>query len=404
MKALSLFLIALPLFCNAQKNDEPEPRISIIPQFGLGFAVPPFVKTLSGNTRLKPNFQNFITNLVSDEDGNSQGVMRVTNLIGVQGSYLLNNGLKANLGLSRAAHINLLNDPTITVNNQSARWVFGYNFYTVSTGIGKNFGEFKDSRFLQVNLHYTLGFRVAGGGSRKNGDGNFVTNGNGIAFTNISNNNHPFILAPEYDFGFNRNTNSLFRFSIGAFIPLANSGRLKATFYENNRKIAENQLTFSQAAVWGKVRYIIDIESRKPKKKQSIPAPKNIPPPNPPKTVVFDGKKVKEGENVVLKSIQFEQTKSVLSVEAMGELDKVAQLMYGYPSMIIEIVGHTSLEGDRINNIELSLKRANICKDYLVKKGIAQNRIIVRGMGPDQPVSKTDQSQNRRVEMKIIRL
>jgi OmpA-OmpF porin, OOP family len=401
MKTSLLFLLLLPILSNAQKDDEPESRISIIPQFGLGFAMPPLVKTLSGNTKLQPNFQNYITSVVGDEDGNNQGVVRVTNLIGVQGSYLLNNGLKANLGVSRAAHVNLLNDPMI-VNNQVSKWVWGYNYYTLSAGAGKNLGEFKDARLLQVNLHYTLGFRTAGGGSKNSGNGNFVTNGNGIAFTDISSNPHPIIVAPEYDFGFNLNTNSLFRFSIGAFIPLANSGRLKATFYENNRKIGENQLTFSQAAVWGKVRYIIDIESKK-RTKKSPPPKQTPPPPTPPKTVVYDGKKVKEGENVVLKSIQFEQTKSVLGIEGMGELDRVAQLMYGYPNMIIEIVGHTSVEGDRINNIELSLKRAKICKDYLVKKGIAQNRVVVRGMGPDQPISKTDQSQNRRVEMKIIR-
>jgi outer membrane protein OmpA-like peptidoglycan-associated protein len=400
MKTLPLVLIFLSFLCNAQKDEETESRISIIPKFGLGFAVPPFVKTLSGSTKLEPNFQNYLTNVVTDSDGNSNGAFKITNLLGVQGSYLLNNGLKANLGLMRAAHLNMLNDPII-VNNEQSKWVWGYNFYTLSAGLGKNFGEYKDSRLLQINLHYTLGFRTAGGDKQAN-DGNFVTNGNGILFANLSGNRHPIFIAPEYDFSLNRNTNSLFRFSIGAFVPLAIIGREKATFYQNSRVTGENQITFTQAAAWAKVRYVIDIESRK--RVKPTPQPKTIPPPKTPKTVVYDGKKVNEGENIVLKNIQFEQTKSVLGTDGMGELDKVAQLMYGYPNMIIEIVGHTSTEGDRVNNIELSSKRAKICKEYLTKKGIASNRIVVRGMGPDQPLSKTDQSQNRRVEMKIIRV
>jgi outer membrane protein OmpA-like peptidoglycan-associated protein len=88
----------------------------------------------------------------------------------------------------------------------------------------------------------------------------------------------------------------------------------------------------------------------------------------------------------------------------MIELDKVEQLMQQSSVMIIEIIGHTSDEGDRNSNIELSLKRAKSCKEYLLQKGIKSNRIQVRGMGPDSPISQTDKSLNRRVEMQIIRM
>ncbi len=405
MKTMNLKItIVFLLFCShsfAQKDDEKESRISIVPKFGIGFAVPPFVKNLSGNTTLQPNFQNYIASTLTNSDGTNGTSMKITNLIGVQGSYLLNNGLKTNLGLMRAAHLNMLNDPTI-INNERTKWVWGYNYYTLSVGLGKNLGNFNDSRLLQVNLHYTLGFRAGGNNDKSKDNGNFVQNGDGILFTAISENKHPILIAPEYDFRLNQNTNSLFRFSIGALIPLAISGREKATFYLNSNKTGENQITFTQAAVWVKARYIIDIETHK--RTKTPQPPKNIPPPTNPKTVVYDGKKVKEGENIVLKALQFEQTKSILGIDGMGELDKVAQLMYGYPNMIIEIVGHTSMEGDRSNNIDLSLKRAKTCKEYLVRKGIPQNHIVVRGMGPDQPISKTDQSQNRRVEMKVIRV
>jgi outer membrane protein OmpA-like peptidoglycan-associated protein len=126
--------------------------------------------------------------------------------------------------------------------------------------------------------------------------------------------------------------------------------------------------------------------------------------PIPNKSVEYEGKKIITGEKVILKNIQFEQTKAVITSIAMSELDRVQKLMEQSSTMIIEIIGHTSDEGDRNSNIELSLNRAKACKEYLVKKGIKSNRIQVRGMGPDSPISKTDKSQNRRVEMQIIRM
>jgi outer membrane protein OmpA-like peptidoglycan-associated protein len=78
--------------------------------------------------------------------------------------------------------------------------------------------------------------------------------------------------------------------------------------------------------------------------------------------------------------------------------------MQQFSTMIIEIIGHTSDEGDRNSNIELSLNRAKSCKEYLLKNGIKSNRIKVRGMGPDASISQTNKSLNRRVEMQIIRM
>jgi OmpA-OmpF porin, OOP family len=75
-----------------------------------------------------------------------------------------------------------------------------------------------------------------------------------------------------------------------------------------------------------------------------------------------------------------------------------------YPKSRIEISGHTSAEGDRRANIELSEKRAIACKTFLERNGIASKRIKTLGRGPDRPISKTEPEKNRRVEMKILSL
>jgi outer membrane protein OmpA-like peptidoglycan-associated protein len=78
--------------------------------------------------------------------------------------------------------------------------------------------------------------------------------------------------------------------------------------------------------------------------------------------------------------------------------------MKKYPRMRIEITGHTSSEGDRYDNIELSRKRAEACKEYLKKKGVEGGRVFTKGVGPDSPISTTDKSLNRRVEFVVLKV
>ena len=70
------------------------------------------------------------------------------------------------------------------------------------------------------------------------------------------------------------------------------------------------------------------------------------------------------------------------------------------------IVGHTSSEGTREHNLDLSDRRAKSVKAYLVSKGVADDRIDTKGFGPDSPVAanntEANRSKNRRIEFKIL--
>ena len=101
--------------------------------------------------------------------------------------------------------------------------------------------------------------------------------------------------------------------------------------------------------------------------------------------------------------IQFNQSQFDLSPAAMSALDAVANLLQRSPSLHLKIDGHASKEGDRYVNLGLSNSRANAVKDYLVSKGINENRLQVAYFGADIPLT-TDpakQALNRRVEMKL---
>jgi len=72
----------------------------------------------------------------------------------------------------------------------------------------------------------------------------------------------------------------------------------------------------------------------------------------------------------------------------------------------IRIEGHTDNVGSPEQNRELSRKRAQAVKDYLVHKGIAPSRLTVEGVGPDKPIAPNTiaegRAANRRVEFIIV--
>lgn len=126
------------------------------------------------------------------------------------------------------------------------------------------------------------------------------------------------------------------------------------------------------------------------------------------KMAQFGNKQVKVGEAIALNNILFDQGKDVIKPESRPELDRVVAFMKSNASAQIELSGHTSSEGDRNFNKSLSYKRVKACKDYIVNAGIAEDRLIAVGYGPDRPVASNEtpagRTQNRRVEMRITSL
>ena len=86
--------------------------------------------------------------------------------------------------------------------------------------------------------------------------------------------------------------------------------------------------------------------------------------------------------------------------------DEAVKVLSEFPDIRIEIAGHADNKGDREFNIDLSKRRAEAVKTYLVGKGIDAARIETVGHGPDVPVDTNDnkvgRSNNRRIEFKIL--
>lgn len=126
------------------------------------------------------------------------------------------------------------------------------------------------------------------------------------------------------------------------------------------------------------------------------------------KSAKFDNKQVNVGESITLNNILFDQGKAFIKNESKPELEKVVAFLKANPNAEIELSGHTSSEGDRALNRSLSYKRVMACKEYIVNKGIAEDRIVAVGFGPDRPVASNETEagriQNRRVEMRMTKL
>lgn len=107
---------------------------------------------------------------------------------------------------------------------------------------------------------------------------------------------------------------------------------------------------------------------------------------------------------VVLRGVTFETGRSALKPDSYTILDIVAASLIANPDIKIEIGGHTDNTGSAATNLRLSQARADAVRAYLATKGVALDRMVARGFGPEQPVapntSAAGRAQNRRVELR----
>ena len=115
---------------------------------------------------------------------------------------------------------------------------------------------------------------------------------------------------------------------------------------------------------------------------------------------------IKVGESIILKNIFYETNLYDLKDQSRVELDKIIRFLHDYPSVKIEISGHTDNVGSYEHNQTLSENRAKSVVEYLRKSSVTEDRITYRGYGFSKPIASNDteegKAQNRRTELKII--
>ena len=112
------------------------------------------------------------------------------------------------------------------------------------------------------------------------------------------------------------------------------------------------------------------------------------------------------GDKISFYNIYFERGKSVVLPASFTALDELVAKMEKYPTLEIQIEGHTDNVGVERELMELSWLRAKAVKEYLGEHGVLASRVGVIGYGPQKPVAtnstEENRQKNRRVEVRII--
>jgi len=112
---------------------------------------------------------------------------------------------------------------------------------------------------------------------------------------------------------------------------------------------------------------------------------------------------------VALIDVNFDIAKSTIRDESRPAIQEVIDLMNNYPSMTIELRGHTdstNSTGDPQYNQKLSQSRAEAVREAIIAAGIKGSRITAKGYGESMPIATNTtpegRQRNRRTEFVIL--
>ena len=114
-----------------------------------------------------------------------------------------------------------------------------------------------------------------------------------------------------------------------------------------------------------------------------------------------------------INSIYYDLNKADIRTDAAEELDKIVQFLTDNTQMNLELGAHTDARASTGYNLKLSQRRAESAVNYIIRRGIAKDRIKPKGYGESQLINECSDDvecpeemhqQNRRTEFKIIKI
>ncbi len=105
-----------------------------------------------------------------------------------------------------------------------------------------------------------------------------------------------------------------------------------------------------------------------------------------------------------LENIEFEVNSDVITAAGQAELSKAVAYFTENATANSVIEGHTDTDGADADNLDLSERRAEAVKAFLVSNGIAEDRLTTQGFGETQPIlvdGVEDKAASRRIEFNL---
>lgn len=122
--------------------------------------------------------------------------------------------------------------------------------------------------------------------------------------------------------------------------------------------------------------------------------------------MISEGKDVKGKTICAIDEINFDTNESVIKDDAKIYLDQLAYVLSRI-DIEVEVRGHTDNTGTREFNMDLSKRRALAVVNYLIKKGVPEDRITYTYHGDRLPLAPNNTPEgrkiNRRVEFELIK-
>lgn len=114
---------------------------------------------------------------------------------------------------------------------------------------------------------------------------------------------------------------------------------------------------------------------------------------------------VTEQKIEIKQTVYFDTNKATIKPVSFSLLNEVAQALKDNPKIKVEVGGHTDSQANDAFNLKLSQRRAESVRTYLIKQGIASDRMSAKGYGEEVPIADnrtaTGRAENRRVEFVI---
>ena len=99
----------------------------------------------------------------------------------------------------------------------------------------------------------------------------------------------------------------------------------------------------------------------------------------------------------------FRTNEATLMPGAERQLDQLVQALASSPDRLVVVEGYTDSQGSADHNLDLSQRRADAVRDYLMIKGYSADQVRARGVGEESPIADNGTSEgranNRRVEI-----
>jgi OmpA-OmpF porin, OOP family len=107
------------------------------------------------------------------------------------------------------------------------------------------------------------------------------------------------------------------------------------------------------------------------------------------------------------KVVYFGSDKSVMITKYTKDLDEVVAIMKDHSDVSVTVEGYADAQGNDAYNMKLSEKRSDYVINYLVKKGVAKDRLVKKFYGEANPAADNNTAEgralNRRVEIKAVK-